>query len=163
MRSRNIKHMGKCSLFVCHCHMHPRFTWMPWFHIFKLLVCQPGSLSPCIHQTWYWRGKDHSPLRVEFACKINIDLGEPTKFTQHALVKYICAIYEACTSKTLSCIKWYTHMDTQTTDGDCYRQNVAMQISKKTTNCSFYLPWYCNIWPSNKYSLKYHKYATIAN
>ena len=38
-RSRNIKHTGKCSLFVyCSC-MHPRFTWMAWVNIFKLLVC----------------------------------------------------------------------------------------------------------------------------
>ena len=48
-----------------------------------LLVCQQGSSSPCIHQTWYQRGKDHCPLEQNCTFGINHDLGVPAKITQH--------------------------------------------------------------------------------
>ena len=77
--SRIMKHVGKCSLFVYLSCMHPRFAWMPSVSIVELLVCQLGSLSRCIHHTWYQRSKDHSHLEQNCAFGINHDLGVPTK------------------------------------------------------------------------------------
>ena len=84
LRSRNIKHTGKCSLFVylsCTC---PRFAWMLWVSTFQLYVCQPGGLSTCVHWYWYWRGKDHCHSDWNSTLRINHDLGVPIEISQHS-------------------------------------------------------------------------------
>ena len=97
--SRIMKHTGKHSLFVYLSHMHPRFTWMPWVSIFELLLYQLGSLSPCIHQTWYWRIKDHGHLEWNCASRINCDIGVPTEISQHPHDTFLASLggLESCT------------------------------------------------------------------
>ena len=50
---------------ICSSHWHvPKFCWAPYISLFELLVCQSCGLSPCICQSWYWRGKDHCHLEL---------------------------------------------------------------------------------------------------
>ena len=74
---------GKCSLFVYLRHMCPRFSWMPWVSIFELLVCQLGGSSPCIHQTWYRKGKDHCHSEQNSTLGIHCNITVPTEISQH--------------------------------------------------------------------------------
>ena len=90
--SRTIKHTGKCSLFVYLRGVCPRFTWMPWVSIFELLVCQLGGSSPCVHQTWYLRSKDHCHLEWNCTLGINCDLGVPTKISQHPCDTFLASL-----------------------------------------------------------------------
>ena len=53
---------------------------MPFVSSAKLLVCQPGVMSPCDDQTWNWKGKDHYHLEQNHAVGINCNVSEPTKF-----------------------------------------------------------------------------------
>ena len=72
--------------------------------ILELLVCQLGSLSPCICQTWYWRSKDHSHSEQNCTSGIYHDLSVPAKISQHSCDTFLaslgrpksCKIPEVC-------------------------------------------------------------------
>ena len=90
--SRTIKHTGKCLFFVYLIWMHPRFTWTPQVNLLKLLVCWSGGSPHCIHQTQYWKSKDHCHLEMNCTLGTRCSLGAPTEIFQYPHATFLASL-----------------------------------------------------------------------